>query len=44
MYNFFENNIASGFIKELIANTKLPIYNFVKKGDFVIKDCLYIYE
>ena len=44
MYNFYEDNSLSGFIKYLLSKTKLPIYNYVHDGDFLIKGCNYIYK
>ena len=44
MYNFYENNLISGFIKYLISKTNLPIYNYVEDGDFLIKGCNYLYR
>lgn len=40
---FFTNTIESKFIKQLLATTPLPIYRTIKYGDFMLKDCYYIY-
>ena len=41
---FFTNTIESKFIKYLLANTPLPLYPSISDGDYMVKDCLYIYK
>ena len=41
---FFTNTIQSRFIKSLLHNTYLPIYNTISYGDYVIKDFIYVYK
>lgn len=40
---FFENTIQSKFIKNLLLNTSLPIFNSVSDGDYIIKGFRYLY-
>ena len=41
---FFTSTIQGRFIKALLHNTYLPIYNTISYGDYVIKDFIYIYK
>ena len=41
---FFTNTIQSKFIKNLLQNTSLPIYNSVSNGDYIINGFTYLYE
>lgn len=41
---FFTNTIENKFIKYLLHNTPLPIYPSVSDGDYIVKDCVYIYK
>ena len=41
---FFTDTIMSKFIKGLLSNTNIPLFNFVKNGDYVLKDAIYIYK
>lgn len=40
---FFTDTIESKFIKYLLYNTPLPIYNSVRDGDYIIEDVVYVY-
>lgn len=40
----FKSSVRSRFIKNLLCNTKIPIYNTVRIGDYIIKNCKYIYN
>lgn len=41
---FFTNTIQGRFIKSLLSNTYLPIYNTVRVGDYIIKGFVYVYK
>ena len=41
---FFTNTIQSRFIKSLLHNTYIPIYNTISYDDYVIKDFIYVYK
>ena len=41
---FFTNTIQSRFIKSLLHNTYLPIYNTISYGYYVRKDFIYVYK
>lgn len=41
---FFTDTIMSKFIKGLLSNTNIPLFNFVKDNDYIIKDAIYIYN
>lgn len=39
---YFTNTIESKFIKNLIYNTPLPVYNTVREGDYILSPFIYI--
>ena len=41
---FFTNTIESKFIKYLLSKTPLPLYPTISDGDYMVKDCIYIYR
>lgn len=41
---FNTDTLVSRFIKNLIYNTPIPLYKTVRDGDWVTKDCFYIYK
>lgn len=41
---FFTKTIQSDFIKSLIYNTSLPVFNCVTNGDYIVKGSTYIYN
>ena len=41
---FYTDTLASRFIKSLLAQTPLPTLECVCDGDFLIKDCYYVYK
>ena len=41
---FFTDTYISKFIKALLANTEIPMYDAVCDGDFILKDEFYIYN
>lgn len=41
---FFTDTIMSKFIKGLLSNTNIPLFNFVKEGDLILKGGIYIYD
>lgn len=41
---FFTSTIQGRFIKSLLHDTWLPIYNTISIGDYIIKDYLYIHK
>lgn len=41
---FFTNTIETKFIKSMLSSISLPIYNTISDGDYLIKDCLYVYN
>lgn len=41
---FFTRTIQSDFIKSLLYNTPLPVYNTCRVGDYLIKGTTYIYN
>lgn len=41
---FFTNTIQSNFIKNILYNTPLPIFNTVRLGDYVLKDKFYVFK
>lgn len=41
---FFTSTAQTRLIKNIIANTPLPIYDTVQPGDYIIKNCKYIYN
>ena len=41
---FFTNTIQSTFIKNLLLNTSLPIYNSCRNGDYLINGFIYLYD
>lgn len=41
---FFEKTIQSDFIKSLLYNTPLPVYNTCRVGDYLIKGISYVYN
>lgn len=41
---FFSSNVQSGYIKQLLKNTALPICDVVNPGDYIIKNFYYIYK
>lgn len=41
---FYTKTIQSDFIKSLLYNTPLPVYNTVRPGDYLIKGITYIYN
>lgn len=44
MQKFLTDTLEGRFVKALLYNTYLPTYKTVRKGDYVIKDNLYIYN
>lgn len=42
MAQYFTNTIVSKFIKNLIYNTPLPVYNTVREGDYILAPFVYI--
>lgn len=41
---FFTNTIETKFIKAMMGSLSLPMYNTISDGDYLIKDCLYVYN
>lgn len=41
---FFTSTAQTRLIKNILANTYLPIYDTVQPGDYIIKNCKYIYN
>ena len=41
---FFTNTIETKFIKSLMGSLSLPMYNTISDGDYLIKDCSYVYN
>ena len=41
---FFTSTAQTRLIKNILANTPLPIYDTVRPGDYIIKNCKYIYN
>ena len=44
MQKFFTNTIESGFIKDLLYKTPIPVIPTRKAGDYVVKSFFYVYE
>ena len=44
MEKFFTNTLTQKYINNLLLNTEVPQIDFVNSGDFVVKDCCYIYN
>ena len=42
MSKYFTNTIQSKFIKNLLLNTPLPVYNTVREGDYILAPFVYI--
>lgn len=42
MSKYFINTIQSKFIKNLLLNTPLPVYNTVREGDYILAPFVYI--
>ena len=40
----FKSSVRGRFIKNLLCNTYIPIYDTVRLGDYIIKNCRYIYN
>ena len=43
MDKFYTNTLTQRYINNLLQSTDIPIVDFVKDGDFIIKDVMYIY-
>lgn len=41
---FFTSTAQTRLIKNILANTPIPIYDTVRPGDYIIKNCKYIYN
>ena len=41
---FFTNTIETKFIKTMLNNIPLPIYNTISDGDYLIEGCMYVYN
>lgn len=41
---FFTDTLESRFIKALLCNTPVPLYDTVRDGDYIVKGCIYIYQ
>lgn len=41
---FFTDTLGSRFIKSLLAQTPIPIYDCVNKGDILVEGCYYVYK
>lgn len=41
---YFSSNIQTGYIKSILKNVALPIYDVVNPGDYIIKNFYYIYK
>ena len=39
---YFSSNIQTGYIKSILKNVALPIYDVVNPGDYIIKNFYYI--
>ena len=44
MQKFFTNTLISDYIKNVLANTPLPVIDTVSDGDIIIKNCDYIHK
>lgn len=44
MQKFFTNTLINKFIKQLLRNTPIPLYDTVAIGSYIIKDCTYIFR
>ena len=43
MDKFYTNTLTQRYINNLLQSTDIPIVDFVRDGDFIIKDAMYIY-
>ena len=43
-YEFFKSNLMTKFIKNLLANTPLPLYPIIEDSQFMIEGVKYIYK
>ena len=41
---YFTSTAQTRLIKNILANTPIPIYDTVRPGDYIIKNCKYIYN
>ena len=41
---FNTDTMGSRFIKSLLAQTPVPLFSWVEDGDYLVKDCYYIYK
>lgn len=41
---FFTSTAQTRLIKNILSNTPIPIYDTVRPGDYIIKNCKYIYN
>lgn len=41
---FFKTTLISKFIKQLLANSPVPIYKLIFDNDDMVADCLYVYK
>lgn len=41
---FFTSTAQTRLIKNILSNTPIPIYNTVRPGDYIIKNCKYVYN
>lgn len=41
---FFTSTAQTRLIKNILANTPIPIYDTVRPGDYIIKNCKYVYN
>ena len=41
---FYTDTLMTKFIKQLLATTETPLLSFIKNGDRMFKDCLYLYQ
>lgn len=40
----FKSSVRGRFIKNLLCNTYIPTYDTVRPGDYIIKNCKYVYN
>ena len=44
LQKFHIDTLMSKWIKGFLSKTDIPLFNYVKVKDYLIKDCIYIYD
>lgn len=44
LQEFYKDTLASSYIKSLLCQTPIPMFPAVLQGEYIVKDCYYVYK